>query len=740
MRARFQRIAFLAAVVWAGADLAGAADGMPDRMLFVKRFQHNSNHYYTDYINSAFMPGGNICRLDLKTGQVTDVVKGLEGGVFGRYDLSFDAKRVIFAWKKSADEGYRIYECGVDGSGLRQLTFPPADEVELVRKYRRGYHHGTDDMDPCYLPDGGICFISTRCQFGILCDDPDIFTTTVLYRMDGDGQRMEKLSNSSVSEATPAVMNDGRILYTRWEYVDKGAVSVKCLWAMQPDGSGSAEIYGADIALPPTFIQARPIPGSSTEFVALGAPHCPQNAVGTVIRIDTARDIRTREPMTYITPAVDIQAEAGFAFRTPDGKWAFDADGRGPLFKDPFPLSESRFLVAHKPAGAPWHDKTGYALYRLDERGAPEMVYRDPAISCFQPMPLRARTRPPILQPARDPQLAAKGLAVCVVQDVYHGLEDIPRGAAKWLRINEQVPRPWAARRNWGGDGYDQQHACISKDASLGLKVQHGVVPIEPDGSAHFLVPADRNIYLQVLDGDFMELQRERTYVDYRPGERRSCIGCHETPHDLSPSRGVPLAIRRAPSVPGPQPGEVSGARALHYPADVQPVWDKHCVSCHNEQRPDGGLDLSGTPTALFCRSYEALMPERRLNPRRDPGLLGPIIGENHPKTGNVAYLPAKSLGSHVSVLAAMLSGGAIQLADPAAAERVRKLEPSHRDVHLSPEERIRVTTWIESNGQYYGSYWGRRNLSHRDHPDFRPTPTFAEATSSTAPTPGEKR
>ena len=714
---------------------AAVADSDFDKLIFVKRFQFNSNHYYTDYINSAFMPGGNICILDTKSGQVMEVVKGLTGGVFGRFDLSFDAHKIVFAWKKSAEEGYRIYECGVDGTGLRQLTFPPTEEAELVKKYRRVYHHGTDDMDPCYLPDGGICFISTRCQFGILCDGVDSFTTTVLYRMDGDGKRMEKLTNSSVSEATPAVMNDGRIMYTRWEYVDKGAVSVKCLWAMRPDGSGSSEIYGGDIALPPTFIQGRPIPGSNTKFVALGAPHCPQSAVGTVIRLDTTGNIRTREPMTYMTPDVDIQAEPGFAFRQPDGKWKFDDKGTGPLFKDPFPLTEKLFLVAHKPAGPAWNDATGYALYRLDEHGQTGLIYRDPAISCFEPMPLQPRRKPPVATVVQDKSLAAQGLAVCVVQDVYHGLETVKRGEAKWLRINEQVPRPWAARRSWDGDEYDQQHVVISKDASLGLKVQHGIVPVEADGSAHFVVPADRNIYLQVLDENFMELQRERTYVNYRPGEKRSCIGCHETTQAVpASSHHVPLAIQRAPSRPGPQPGEASGARPLHYPTDVQPVWDKHCVRCHAGKEPKGGLDLTGTLTALFSRSYESLMPERRQSPRRDPGLLGPIIGENHPKTGNVDYLPAKSLGAHTSVLAAMLSHGTVQLTDAKAAARAQKLGEIHKEVRLSREEMVRVTTWIESNGQYYGSYWGRRNLVYKELPDFRPVPTFATATNMTAP------
>ena len=234
--------------------------------------------------------------------------------------------------------GYRIYEVHVDGTGLRQLTFPPPDEEDLVRRYRvfAHYHHGTDDMQPCYLPDGGIVFISTRCQYGILCDGPDDFTTTVLYRMDADGGNLRRLSNSSVSEASPVMLPDGRIMYTRWEYVDKGAVSVKCLWAMRPDGTASAEIYGNDIALPPTFIYGRPIPGAPNQYVVCGTPHCPQNGVGTVIRLDMNKNIRTREPMTYMTPYVDIQAEEGFAFRRRRRAWRCDRRGartavQGPL-------------------------------------------------------------------------------------------------------------------------------------------------------------------------------------------------------------------------------------------------------------------------------------------------------------------------------------------------------------------------------------------------------------------------
>jgi hypothetical protein len=728
----------LGAAFGEAADLPGGGPALGfDQVLFVKRHTYNANHYYTQYINSAWKPGGNLCVLNLKDGSVREVVDGLKNGVFERFDLSFDAKRIVFAWKKGPQDGYRIYEVNLDGTGLRQLTFPQADEDELVEKYRvdAQYHHGTDDMQPCYLPDGGIAFISTRCQFGILCDAPDNFTTTVLYRMDGDGKNLRKLSNSSVSEASPVMLPDGRILYTRWEYVDKGAVSVKGLWAMRPDGSGSAEIYGNDIALPPTFIYGRPIPEVQNHYVVLGIPHLEQNGVGTVIRLDMNRNIRSRDPMTYLTPDVDVQQEEGFAFRQQDGPWKTDGEGRGRLFQDPYPLSDKLFLVGHKPAGVPWREHNAYGLYLLDDQGKVTPVYREPAISCWLPYPVKPRATPPVTTTAVNQPLAAKNQALCMVSDVYHGMEGVKRGDVAYLRILEQVPRPWAARRRWSGDVYDQQHACITKDTHLGLKVLHGIVPVETDGSACFVVPANANIILQALDKNYLSLQTERTFVDYIPGEIRGCVGCHEVPQNAA-SRDllVPrLAMKRAPSVPGPQPGEKDGGRPLDYAADVQPVLDRHCVKCHGAEKPPAELNLSGTQTAQFNVSYESLVPERRKGDF-DRKVLGQVIGENHPKTGNVEYLPAKSLGSHASVLVAMLAPGAVQLAEPKQAERARKLAVTHKDLRLSLAERVKITTWVDTNCQYYGSYWGRCNLEYANHPDFRPVPTFDQARSMTNP------
>ncbi|MCL1919573.1 MAG: hypothetical protein FWG50_00620 [Kiritimatiellaeota bacterium] len=708
-------------------------------IVFVKRRTYDSNHYYTEYINSSWMPGSRLCVLDVATGAVRDVVPQMAGGVFERFDVSFDARRIVFAWKGKHEEGYRLYEVNADGTGLRQLTFPQADEADLVAKYRKypHYHHGTDDLQPCYLPDGGIAFVSTRCQYGILCDGPDDFTTTVLFRMDADGANMRQLSRSSVSETGPSMLPDGRILYTRWEYVDKGAVSVKCLWAMRPDGTASSEVFGNDVALPPTLNFGRAVPGAPNLYVVAGVPHCPQNNVGTVILLDMTKPIRTREPMTYLTPQVDIRAEPGFAFREDDGDpWQNDGGGRGDLFANPYPLSADLFLVSHKPAElGDWKAPAGYGLYALDAKGAVRLLHRDADTSCWHPIPLAPRPVPPVLSTALDNALAAKNQAVCMVRDVYHGLVGVPRGTVKHLRVLEQVPRPWAAQCKGFHDEYDQQHIAITKDTHLGLKVQHGIVPVEADGSAHFTVPANANIFLQALDEHHMAVQTERTFVNYMPGETRACIGCHETPESASAfqneqkSAGQPAAFARKPSAPSAQPGEARGQRPLHYETDVQPVLDKHCARCHSGAEPKGKLNLSGERTRLFNVSYESLVPERRKGrDNRDRGLLGQVIGENHPKTGNVHYLPAWSLGSPTSLLAAIIGS-------PTRADDPRGLVKKHADVaaKVTPEERLRVTNWIDTNAQYYGTWWFRRNTDiFRDHPDLRRAPTFDDAVRMT--------
>ncbi len=195
-----------------------------EKMLLVKRKTYQSSHYYTDFIDGCKHFGGNLCVLSLADGTVKELAPEMKEGIFDRYDLSWDGKRIVFSHKPAPGKGFRIYEVGVDGSDLRPVTQDPADEQARIDKYwlrnvyRDGsYKHQTDDMHPCWLPDGDICFTSSRCERGILCDGPDRLTTTVLYRVSRDGKKMRELSHAQLSEFTPVVLDDGRILYNRWE-------------------------------------------------------------------------------------------------------------------------------------------------------------------------------------------------------------------------------------------------------------------------------------------------------------------------------------------------------------------------------------------------------------------------------------------------------------------------------------------------------------------------------------------
>ncbi|NQT37563.1 MAG: hypothetical protein HQ581_08745 [Planctomycetes bacterium] len=723
-----------------------------DKIVFIRRRTLTPNHYYTEHINSEFKPGGGICILDLNNGSVQEITMD-RPGVVNRFDISHDARKVVFDFKDDHMEGYRLYEAVIETGKVRQLTFPPANEDSLQQRYKvrtlwdsnwakyhhgefNDYHHGTDDMHPCYLPDGGIAFVSTRCQISTICDGPDIFTTTNMYRIDADGKSMGRLSQDMVSVFCPVVLPSGEILYSRWEYVDKGATTVKCLWSMYPDGSHSREIYGNDIKTPHTIIQGRPIPGATNKYVALGAYHM-DNAIGTVMTIDGNKNIRTDACQTNITPECPwpvwgVDPELG-----PPAK---DGPGHNAFFRDPFPLSEKLFLVGYKPKGPHWTEENAWGLYVLLGDGRKFLFHKEEEISCWQPMPLKRRSVPKIPAGPSDQALAAEGKAQCLVLNVHHGMENTAPGTIKYLRIMEQVPRPWAARRAGypHAAGYDvagQQHAAVSHRTHLWVAAQWGIAKVEDDGSANFTVPAGRAIYFQALDAQYRMIQSERTYVNYMPGEVASCVGCHETPRQSPPVTPKPLAFQRSPEDPchRPGPGESTGKIVLSYPDIIQPIWDKHCISCHGSD-PAAGLDLRGTETTHFSTSYEALL-------KRPQGLGGKddLIGLYIDELGTDAqYREAHTLFGNQSLLLKMLGLDVWNLT-PSQKSRAAALA-SGCSPKLTAAEKAKVARWVDTNCQYYGSYWGRRNIQFRNHPNYRIDVTFDQVIAPTSPTAEEER
>ncbi len=731
-----------------------------DEIVFVKRKPYSSDHYYTDINNGTsgdrFLPENGIYVLNLRTKSERPVVRAedLPGGkgFIGKISLSFDAQKVVFDFRKDPGSGFRVWEVHVDGSGLRQVSFPPDDEMEKVARWRNGWH--TDDIHPCYLPDGKIIFSSTRNECTVLCGGSSHLVAPGLHRMDADGSNVEQLTHSPVSEFCPVVLDDGRVMYHRWEYVDKGARVGKTIWAMNPDGTRPQELYGVADDTTTVYMYPQPLPGSDHHLVCVGTCHFPQGGcLGAIMLVDFGKGIRARgpdpdeadyvqwddrSPVTNLTPHVFIErrTEPGWHFLQEDGRYVHDRNGqRGHLYTHPFPVSEREFLVCLKvdPADHYKNVADAYAMFLVDIDGNHRLVHADSELSCWHPLPLVARRVPPAIQPSRHPDYVGGDQAVCILNNIYEGMEGIEPGEVKWLRINEVLPRYWSTGRRWGSS-----LSSSSWKGALWPRVQWGVVPVEKDGSANFLVPADRSIFYQALDENFRELQRERTYVNYAPGEVRSCTGCHGQGNHGAGSAGAatPLALTRRPSKPQPQPcdlvengGDGLAGQVIHYPTDIQSIFDAKCVSCHGQSDAAGGLKLTGEVTQYYNTSYEELAKRE---------LAGPIIPEftsfRRGDQGNYngAFVPPKSLGCSKSPMIDILT-------DPT---HPKNAKDDHCQM-LTKMELMILSRWVDTNYQFYGSYFGRHH-PHWLNPDpgvptytpadFRRKATFEEAVSFFAP------
>jgi len=731
-----------------------------DEIVFVKRKPYSSNHYYTDINNGTspdrFLPNNGVYVYNLRTKRERAVVTAADlpggKGFVGKISLSFDAQKVLFDFRETPGSGFRVWEVGIDGSGLRQVSFPPEDEAQKVARWGRPWH--TDDIHPCYLPDGKILFSSTRSERTVLCGGSAALVAPTLCHSAADGTGVEQISSSLVSEFCPVILDDGRIMYHRWEYVDKGARVAKTIWSMNPDGSKPQELYGVSDDTTTVYMYPQPIPGDNHRLVCVGTCHYPQGGcLGAIFLINTSSSNRARGPdpdeadyvrwddryaVTNITPHVFVErrTEPGWYFLTEEGRYVHDRNGRsGHLYTHPFPVSEREFLVSYKvdPADHYKNVADAYSLYLLDTEGNHRFVHRDDELSCWHPTPLVARRVPPETPSVRDPANVQCKRALCIVTNIHVGMQGVEPGEVKWLRVNEAVPRYWDTGRRWGSS-----LSSSSWKAALWPRVQWGIVPVEKDGSACFEVPADRNIFFQALDKDFREVQRERTYVNYRPGEVRSCTGCHgESGHVGRPiGSETPIALNRPPSVLQPQPcdlvendGDGHAGQVIHYPTDIQPIFDAKCVSCHGNQEPAGELKLTGDVTVYYSTSYEELARKQ---------LAGPIIPEftsfNQGDRGNYngAYLPPKHLGCYRSTMIDVLT-------NPAHAKNAKD---DHSRM-LTKSELMVLSRWVDSNYQFYGSYYGRHHSrwvnADPGKPayqavDFRRKATFEEAVDMFAP------
>jgi hypothetical protein len=642
-------------------------------ILFAKRspplFPHMSDQYYGWWSR----PGGGIWIIEGFQGdqpQLRCLTDDWPDGTFLRPDLSYDGRKVLFAYcryyphvagmdkmdkqKLPGDCFFNLYEMNVDGSDMRRVT--------------RGRY---DDFDARYLPNGEIVFLSTRKGQSIQvnkasaaasceADLPDSYVRCgggntrpvavfTLHAVDADGSNMRAISAFENFEWTPSVARDGRILYARWDYIDRHNGPFMSLWSTNPDGTNPQLVYGNFTVRPQCVFEARPVPGSEKLVFTAAAHH--SNMGGSLVLLDRRYGTEELRPLTRLTPEVCFPETEGW----PDHFYA-----------NPYPLSEQFFLVSWSDHRLPPHSRldpddqrnpaNAQGIYLYDVFGNLELLYRDPQISAMYPLPVGSRSRPPNLPHTTDWDGARHG--AFLVQDIYQGMGDLQRGTIQGLRIIAVPPKVQPHMNN----------PVLGVSREDPGKFVLGTAPVEPDGSAHFLVPSGVPVLFQALDAEGMAVRTMRSLTYVQPGQTLACIGCHESREISPPAANAPLAALREPSRLTPAP---DGAWPLRFDELVQPVLDAKCVRCHKP----GGEDTEAARFDLTAQAaYQNLISYGGEDLKK--------LAFERPRS-EVGDCPARQ-----SKLLALLRD-----------------ESGHHDVKLDPAEWDRLVTWMDTYAHILGSF-----------------------------------
>ena len=568
----------------------------------------NFGYYAQDENKMLYGAMGRLCRLKLATGEITVLLDDPDGSIRDP-QVHYDGAKILISYRPSGTAYFHLYEINVDGSGLTQLTSGPYD-----------------DMEPTYLPSGQIMFCSSRSDRWVPCWYSQV---AILYVCDADGANIHPVSANIEHDNTPWTLPDGRVIYERWEYVDRSRVAFHHLWTANPDGTGQMIYYG-NLHPGTLMIDAKPIPDSRNEVVAVFSPeHGRAEHAGAI---------------TIVTP------KAG-----PDEISSARRVSRKDNFRDPYPLSADCFLVAQGPK-----------LLVMNAKGQTKEIYRLPSelieakVVCHEPRPLRPRPREPII-PSRSDHTQATGRLI--LQDVYAGrrMEGVKPGEIKKLLILESLPKPI---------NYSGKMPPISFGGTYTLERIVGTVPVEDDGSAYMEVPAMRSLFFVALDENNNSVKRMHSFLVVMPGETTSCVGCHEQRQKTpSPSMAASLqALRRPPSQVTPVAGIPD---VFDYPRDIQPIFDKHCLACHDYNERAGRIILTGDHGPIFSHSYYTLTARQLFSDGRDR------LQTN---------LPPRSVGTSASPLMKMLDG-------------------NHYGATLTQHEQDMIRYWIESAAPYPGTY-----------------------------------
>ncbi|MCY3021813.1 MAG: hypothetical protein NTW87_22615 [Planctomycetota bacterium] len=600
-------------------------------------------------------------------------------GSFWRPDVSYDAKKVLFCFKPHNEKTFHLYEIGVDGSGLVQLTDGPYD-----------------DLDPIYLPDGqNILFSTTRGHTYVRCMPPT--NAFVLARCGLDGKGIYLLSANNEPDYLPSMMDDGRVVYTRWEYTDKPLWRAQKLWTIHPDGTQVNMLWGNQSVWPDVLKDARNIPGTRRVLFTGSAHH--NWFAGSVGIVDPDRGLNFPHGLTKITADV-VWPECGNGPVDPVESPRYHASGRYEAYYSPYPLGEQDFIVSANRGGK-------FVLYLMDVDGNRELIYEG-VHHIFDAMPLKPRLKPPVVPdavewPGEKDRLKPKD-GVIYSANVYQGAPEELRGKAKFLRVLSIDHKTYTY---WHKRPYLSTGPVVSGVQSEGVKRFIGTVPIGDDGSVAFYAPAGIPLHFQLLDGSQRALHTMRSFANVMPGEHRGCLGCHELHSVTSEARARTYAVRAEPLRITPPPW---GEDTVSYARYVRPVLDKYCGKCH---QGDGAgrktFDMTPRPGFLgFDETYWTFIGrptwgQPYAQPKNPPpgwGIADMIMVEAYHTTDPAGYQTPKPMTqlSYKSRLVERASSG------------------KHHDVKVDAESLLRLIVWVDTMCPYQGD----EEIRAMPDPDFQ--------------------
>lgn len=659
-------------------------------ILFVTRHQYTNEHgteatmYQTGEVNTQCFKGGSALKiLDVASGTVATLLSSARG-VIRDPEVHFDGKKILFSLRRHIEDDYHIYEINIDGSNVRQLTFAPR----------------VSDIQPLYLPDDSIVFSSTRDPKYIPCQR---HLMANLFKMNGDGSNIHQIGYNTQFEGRASLLPDGRILYTRWEYVDKHFSSAYGLWTVNPDGTDHALYYGNYAWQPAAIVDARIIPGTANFVAVFTTAH--ELGWGAMVIGDRAQGLDGLKPIlkswpSDISPFMsqwDVEERIGSAY---DSFRAVKVK-----YEDPYPLSSGLFLCARQITAG-----KHMGIFAVGTSGNGVLLHEEQP-GCFDPMPIAARKRPPLIASKVD---LSQSHGTFFVQDVYVGkfMDQVKRGSVKYLRVVEAPAKrvyPQKGIGDWAPIGSGDSHHPVALNWNhYNHKRILGVVPVEKDGSAYFEAPAGRFVYFQLLDAQGLMIHSMRSGAMLQPGEVKGCVGCHDdhlSPPELDGKEA--LALQR---LPGTLNGWYGPARNFSFAVEVQPVLDRYCVRCHDHGGEAKQINLSGDKGVVFNHAYTTLMRlspanwERPQAAQKEKSLVCSV------GAGPVKVIPPYTWGAHQSRLVDLLKAG-----HPGPDGQVR--------VRLDQESFDRIVTWIDLNCPYYPSHLsyyagntvGRSPLDHKD-------------------------